>query len=317
MDKPMDVLRDFPVRKSKKQKEQVRAAVRSYVESLGYTYQEEPGSFSSRNVVLGDPEGAEILITAHYDTCAHLPFPNLITPCNLLLFLLYQLLLVAVLLAVVFGVSIGLGILLQSPMAGIAGYYLLLIALVWFMLCGPANRNNANDNTSGVVTVLETAASLPPDLRDKVCFVLFDLEEAGLVGSSSYRKRRRKAIGRQWMFNLDCVGDGDEILLFPSKSIKKNGAMTDWLRAFCPPAGKKTLTVRDRGFAFYPSDQAGFPLGVGVAALHRSSWAGLYLGRIHTNRDTVLEEANVRLLRDYLLRIIENTHRKDTNYDTL
>lgn len=310
MDKPMDVLRDFPVRKGKTQKERFRAAVRSYTEKMGYSYQEEPGSFGSRNLVLGDPEQAEILITAHYDTCAHLPFPNLITPCNPVLFVLYQLLVAVLMCAVILGAAVLALYLTDSLVVYLLCLYGALFLVVWFMLCGPANRHNANDNTSGVVAVLETAASLPPDLRDKVCFVLFDLEEAGLVGSSSYRKRHRKTIGRQWMFNLDCVGDGDEILLFPSRAIRQNGAFVERLRACCPPAGEKTLTVRDRGFAFYPSDQAGFPLGVGVAALRRSSWAGLYLSRIHTNCDTALEEANVRLLRDYLIKIIETYHRK-------
>ena len=58
----------------------------------------------------------------------------------------------------------------------------------------------------------------------------------------------------------------------------------------------------------------GFPMGVGIAALHRSEWAGLYLGRIHTNRDTILEQENVNLLRELLIRVVSgcaNDNRKD------
>ena len=44
----------------------------------------------SRNSVIGDPETADAVYTAHYDTCAGLPFPNFITPRNLPVFLLYR-----------------------------------------------------------------------------------------------------------------------------------------------------------------------------------------------------------------------------------
>lgn len=304
MDRPMDVLREFPVRKSKKQKAQFREAVRAYTAGLGYEMQVEKGSFGSQNVILGDPERADYLITAHYDTCAHLPFPNLITPCNLPLFLLYQLA-IGFLLCVAVFLAGGLTLLWTGSFPACAAVvYGMLILIVWLILCGPANKHNANDNTSGVVTVLETASNLPPEQRARVCFVLFDLEEAGLIGSASYRKKHRRAVKDQLMLNLDCVGEGNEILLFPSKTLKKDAAALKRLAQFCPPAGEKTVTVRSRGFAVYPSDQRGFPRGVGIAALRRSKWAGLYLARIHTNRDTILDETNVKLLRDYLLRLV-------------
>lgn len=59
--------------------------------------------------------------------------------------------------------------------------------------------------------------------------------------------------------------------------------------------GSKTVEIV-RGFGFYPSDQKAFPCGVGVAALHKS-WFGSWLGRIHTNRDTVFQAENIELLR--------------------
>ena len=86
---PMDILAQFPVRKTGKQKAAFRAAVQVYAESLGYVCREEKGSFGSRNLVIGEPETANFLLTAHYDTCAVLPVPNLITPCNFFLFFLF------------------------------------------------------------------------------------------------------------------------------------------------------------------------------------------------------------------------------------
>ena len=75
---PMDVFRDFPVRKTKKQKQAFRDAVQSYLKTIGYDSVIEKGSMGARNVVIGNPESAKFLITAHYDTPAALPFPNLI-----------------------------------------------------------------------------------------------------------------------------------------------------------------------------------------------------------------------------------------------
>ena len=89
--RPMDVLTAFPVRKSKQQKQEFRDAVQSYLAQFGYSASVEKGSLGCRNMVIGDPETAQYLITAHYDTCARLPIPNLITPCNFWAFLGYQL----------------------------------------------------------------------------------------------------------------------------------------------------------------------------------------------------------------------------------
>lgn len=288
LQKPMDVLTAYPVRKSKKQKQAFRDAVQAYLQTLGYESRVEKGSLGCHNVVFGSPETAQYLITAHYDTCARLPIPNLITPCNLLLFLLYQLVMVAVMLL---------------PPLAVGIWYGLLIVEIVLMLAGPANRHNANDNTSGVVTVLEIARSLPELHRDKVCFVLFDLEEAGLIGSASYRKAHKKATDCQIVLNLDCVGDGDEILFFPTKKLKKDASRMAPLRSCCGQFGPKSVTLREKGFSIYPSDQANFPFGVGICALRRSK-VGLYLDKIHTHRDIILEQTNVNLLRAALISMI-------------
>ena len=300
----MNVLRDHPVRKNKKQKLAFQEAVRSYAKQLGYEAVVEKVSLGTGNILMGDPEKAKYLITAHYDTCAGLPFPNLITPCNFWLFLGWQLLLTLIL-CVPVGVIGGLAGVLSgnAAIAVPCAYLLLILELVW-MFAGAANKHNANDNTSGVVTVLETAAALPAELRDRVCFVLFDLEEAGLLGSSAYRKAHRKASGGQLVLNLDCVGEGDEILLFPTKMLAKKASRMEQLKSLCNREGEKSSSVRATGFRFYPSDQANFPLGLGIASFCRSKWAGLYLGKIHTRNDTNLDEKNVALLRDLLISVI-------------
>lgn len=296
---PMDVLRDFPIRKSRKQKQVFRDAVQSYAQGLGYQTSIEKGSFGCRNVVIGDPETAKYLITAHYDTPAGLWVPNLMIPCNAVLFVLSQILLTAAVLLPAVMLAVVTAWLLSDTMIWywvlLAGLYLSLFCLLF----GPANRHNANDNTSGVVTVLETAASMPEKLRSRVCFVLFDMEELGLIGSSFHRKKHKHASDHQTVLNLDCVGDGDTILFIPDKRVKADAEMMDRLLDLQRRCGEKRVWVREKGFAFFPSDQMQFPRGIGICALRGKKVQ--YCGRIHTFRDTILDYTNVNILRACLI----------------
>ena len=292
---PMDVLHQFPVRKTKKQKQDFRDAVCTYAESLGYPAGVESGSFGSQNVVIGDPEKAKYLVTAHYDTCAAMPFPNFLMPCNALIFVLHQtvlwlgIILVSAIPGALSGIVLGEGFV--APIS-----CLVLYSVIALMLVGPANKKNANDNTSGVITLLEMMRTLPENQRHKACFVLFDLEEAGLIGSSSYRKAHKTASDSQLVLNLDCVGDGDHLVMFPTKPLKKNRKKLTSLYRSCGYFGKKSLTVHEKGFSVYPSDHMVFPYGVGICALKKCKF-GLYIGKIHTSKDTVLEEININILR--------------------
>lgn len=300
----MDVLEQFPIRKTKKQKQAFRDAVQSYAAEQGYETTVEKGSLGSRNIIIGNPETAKYLITAHYDTPARLLFPNFITPCNFLVFLLYQLVIVGLFVAV--SVLVGVAAYAVSQNFDIAynlGMFVYFAMLI-VMMVGPANKHNANDNTSGVVSVLEIARTMPENQRHKVCFILFDLEEAGLVGSSSYRQKHKKTTDQQIILNLDCVGDGDEIVFFPSKKVCKDDQMMANICRCVGRYGEKSIAVCNKGFRYYPSDQANFPYGVGIAAFNRGKRIGLYCSRIHTDKDTILEETNVNILRAALTTVI-------------
>jgi hypothetical protein len=306
IEKPLDVLSKYEIRKTKKQKDAFIAAVSDYTNRAGYTVRVEKGSLGSRNIVIGDAEKAKYLVTAHYDTCAWMPLPNFITPCNFFVYLVYQLLLTGVIFCAATGIGAVFSLLLGDPaLAGITSFIMLYVIL-GLMIAGPANRHTANDNTSGVVTVLEIMTSMPENLRQQVAFVLCDLEEAGLVGSSSYRSKHKKQTQNQIVLNLDCVGDGDEILLFPTGKLKKNAAEMGKLSKLCGCMGAKRLQLKKKGFGFYPSDQASFPNGVGIAAFHKAKFLGFWLGRIHTSRDTVLDMTNVNILRAAIISLIGN-----------
>lgn len=303
---PMELGRSFPIRKAKKQKQAFRGAVEAYARELGYSCRMEKCSFGGQNIIIGNDEKAEYLVTAHYDTCAAMPFPNLLTPCSFLPFILYQLFTVVWMLAIpVIPGFIAWWFLRDSHTALLVWYGFFWVNFL-LMMAGPANKSNVNDNTSGVVAALELARSLPENLRDKVSFVLFDLEEAGFVGSSAYRKSHKARTDRQLILNLDCVGDGDFLMMFPTSKLKKDTERMTQLRKICGSYGEKSLSIREKGFSVYPSDQKCFPKAVGICALRKSPF-GLYMSRIHTKRDTVMEQTNINILRAALSSLICRT----------
>lgn len=304
MNEPVDILKLHPIRKTKEQKQAFRADILAYVKELGYDSHLEKGSFGSQNIVIGDPKTAKYLVTAHYDTPASIGLPNILTPCNLLTFVLWQVLLIGGLLLV----SVVLGVLVwfathMKPLAMLVAY-VLYFGILLLMLLGPANKSNVNDNSSGVITVLEIARTIQQNQRSKVCFVLFDLEEAGLIGSAAYRKVHKAETEDQIVLNLDCVGDGDHIIFFPTKKAKKDPKLLSDIHRLGGWFGKKHIQVKSKGFYTYPSDQRNFPLGFGIAAFHRKKGIGYYVDRIHTKKDIYLDETNVNLLRAALITLI-------------
>ena len=299
------ILDEMQMRKSRKQKEAFRAWLCGELEAAGYAPTIEKG-FAARNVVVGGPETAKVLLTAHYDTQAVLPVPNFITPRNPFFFVLYQVLIVIPLFLAV-GVAEGL---IFAFVPESAAWWLaplaclsLCIFFIWWVLDGKANRHTVNDNTSGVLLLLETALALPPEHRDRVCFVFFDNEEKGMLGSAAFAKRHKQVKKNTVVLNFDCVGDGDSIQFFPQKKLKKDTAALERMEAAFLPAGGKDVQVV-RGFSMYPSDNANFKKGAGVCALKHKPVIGYYMDRIHTSKDTFLDEANINLLKNGALRYI-------------
>ena len=292
------LLESFPIRKSKEQKASFREWLKKELAQMGYAarVEEYKGAVPSANVIAGDISSAEVVVTAHYDTCAVMPFPNFITPRTAWFFLLYQAMVAVITAAIVVGLMLGaMALGLPRPVALLVAYA-LLIFVIWWMLAGKANRSNVNDNTSGVITLLELAASLPEELRGRIAFVFFDNEEKGLLGSAAFYKAHRAEMANRLLLNFDCVGDGDHILFIPSRAMRKDGGTLDRLAAAFPSEGDKRVEMCREGFMANPSDQKHFPRGVGAIACHDSKVLGPCLGRIHTGRDTVLMEENIRLL---------------------
>ena len=294
------ILSDWQVRQTKKQK---LAFIRLMQSRFPELRVEESQIIHNRNLVAGDLETAEFILSAHYDTCAVLPFPNFVMPKNILMTVLYSLLICIPFFLIAFGFNFLLALVTDNFMLH---YWLSLILLFGLIIlvffAGIPNRHTANDNTSGVITLCELMEQMPEELRKKVLFVFFDNEENGLLGSAFFRKLHKKELKDKLILNFDCVSDGDHILLVLNKAArKKYGGRLE--TAFQSTA-EKTVHLEKSSSAMYPSDQAGFPMSAAVAALKKLPLLGLYLDRIHTGRDRVFDERNIEYLCTRTLRFL-------------
>ena len=300
------VVQGHMVRKGKRRKQAFREMVRAALREKGVFFREEraKGLIANANLVAGNVHTAEFIIGAHYDTCAELPFPNFAAPLNWTASVLFQLLVYAALCLAALVPSRLAGLLGAGPVAVSAIFRISVAALLVLMIAGPANPNTMNDNTSGVVALLTLLERMTPKQRRRVAVVLFDNEELGLIGSALFRRKYKKALGDKPMINLDCVGDGKHMMFAASRLYREDEALYGRTReAFRNGNGVSPLHVR-AGSALYPSDQFGFPKSVAVAALQKRKFVGYALGRIHTRRDTALDEGNIEYLVEGLLKLI-------------
>lgn len=297
------VFEKYQVRKSKKHKADFREYVGQKAAEYGYACSVEKGSFGAKNIIIGNPESAKVVFTAHYDTCPRLPFPNFITPKNFFIYLLYQIALTVVILALpIIATNIIVGVLsaatgdseLWLAMAPIIAYFSLLIVM-WLIMAGPANPNTANDNTSGVTTLLDIMTAMPADYKENAAFIFFDLEEMGLLGSAGYAAKHKNVVKNTLLINFDCVSDGEHMMFGLKKGAKKYEEALK--TAFAGNANVETEVISN-GY-FYPSDQANFKIGVGVAALKKAKPFGtLYMDRIHTKKDVIYRQENIEFLKN-------------------
>ena len=238
-----EILANWQVRKSKKQKSAFIELIQNHIPEAKL---ETKGS--ARNIVIGDPDSAKLVFSAHYDTCAVMPIPNFITPKNIFFYIIYQLFLTILMFAIA-GVC-GWAVKNLSGDAFLGYWFGLLVLwlLIMLLMAGPANRHTANDNTSGVITVLESYFAMSPETQEKCAFVLFDMEEMGLVGSSAFWKKHKKSMKDTLLINFDCVSDGDHILLVQNK--KAHAAHSEALESAFLPRGEKQIMLEKSSRCF-------------------------------------------------------------------
>lgn len=294
-----EIFEKFQVRKTEKQKTRFITFLCSRLEGVQV---EQNKLFANRNLVIGDIQKARLIVTAHYDTCAVLPFPNFLTPKNIPVYLLYNVLIAAA----IWGITALAGrlafLLTANAWAAYLAVWSTLFVSVFLLVAGPPNQHTANDNTSGVITLCEILQALPCAEKEKIAFVFFDNEETGLIGSALFKRKHKNELKDKLVINFDCVSDGDTLLLILNKKARQNfGVLLK--EAFV--SSEKEILFSNAASTLYPSDQLWFEQNMGVAAFRRNKLFGLYIDKIHTRRDTVWQEKNIEILKAGTVRLVE------------
>ncbi len=287
-----EILQNYQRRKSYKEKTNF---INLLKESYDITIESSGRIIKNRNIIIGNVEKAKIIFTAHYDTCAWLPFPNLCFPTNLFMYILYNILFILFIFifeALLSTILLLLG--LSKDQIEIIAFITSLL-ICYLMLCGYPNKHNANDNTSGVITLIELMHTI--NSTEDIAYVFFDNEEKGLIGSRRFKKKHFTS--NKLIINFDCVGDGDNILVMP---FRKGKQYTNQLLEHYKDINNKKFVVIHNKHAHYASDQSNFKNTIAIAAFKKKRFIGYYLDRIHTHKDTIMDETNI-------MAIVNNTNK--------
>ena len=308
------ILTNYQVRKSNKEKTEFIQYLKNRLEAKGYDPEidikiEEKGKgpLKSRNIVVGDPATAKILLGAHYDTCAVLPLPNFMSPTNPGLFITCQILVSVLLIIVALIPAFVYGFFTRDPNGTYWIFELCMIAMVIHMLFGYKNKHTANDNTSGTITITRILECLSLEDRSKVCVIYFDNEEKGLLGSGFFYSTHKEEVRNKLMINFDCVGDGREVLFLAKEKSKLNSGYPQLLQKLEEISQQYDVEFTSGKVKplMFPSDQKHFVKGVGVCALRKTIF-GRCVGRIHTPWDKRCRAENINFLAEGVTEYIKD-----------
>lgn len=292
-----DINSSYPTRRTNEEKERFRAYAVSEAEALGAEAKNWTDKRKKhKNVVIGNPERAKVTLVAHFDTPANSPFPNLMFPRSPVLFWMYQFVPLIILIAVSLGAGYLAKLIFNNSESAFFFGFLLVYYLLYFLFFRTfKNKNNKNDNTSGVATVFSILASLTEKQREDVCFILFDNEEKGKLGSRAYFKENREIMENMPVINFDCVGNGNNIIFIAQKkaeACKEFAALKD---SFAPSEEFIVHFHGQRG-SEANSDHKSFPLGIACLATKSTRGGILYTPYIHTARDVVASSENIEFI---------------------
>jgi len=306
-----ELLENYQVRRTFKQKQRFVHWMRKHASEYDYQLDEQHYKKRGRNLIVGNPKQAEIFLTAHYDTPPNALFPIATIVGNIPTYILSQ--------AFIFVPIIAILWLLQTVVNvafGDIGFWNEMVPFFWFevsllfftllilwsvqMVMGFANRKNVNDNTSGVTVLLSLLEDLPHDMRSKVCFVFFDDEEKGLMGSKCFKNFYDKETRFKPLINFDCVAHGRHLMFITKKEFRES-KFNDILAGVAE--GK--VVIKEAKKYVYPSDQLIFKNSVGVAALHKMPVLGYYLSRLHSRFDSKFNASNIEVLNQLMIKFIE------------
>ncbi|WP_099203517.1 M28 family peptidase [Miniphocaeibacter massiliensis] len=301
-----DLVDNYQIRKTNKQKISFIAWLRKITDSLGYDLEIDKYNDHGRNLIFGDVEKADIILTAHYDTQPNGIIPRISFMSNPIIYLISEI--------CTYGGILGIFLLFRFALSkfidtGISYTVtgVLLLLFIFQNITGFANKHTLNDNTSGVATILTIMEDLEIHLRKKVCFVFFDHEELGFLGSKNFKDKYHSKIMDKPLINFDCVSDGNYMFFITKKKFKNskyNEALNKSIECNFTKKNDKKALVEKASKVIYTSDQILFSNGIAITAMNKAPILGYYLSRIHSSLDRVFDEENIKLLKNTMIDFI-------------
>lgn len=291
---------NYPIRRTKKEKENFRNYIIDEVNKTNYKVNVEIND-NHNNVIIGDINNAKVIFTAHYDTPATSIVPNLMLPRNVFIGMTYQLGIPMLLSILSLVIAFLISNFIDTEVSFTVVLYLVLYLSSFYLLTRCfKNKNNKNDNTSGVATVLSIVNRCP---RNDVAFVLFDDEEKGLLGSKAFNKKYKNLLNDKLVINFDCVGVGNNIIFIAKPGAELHPLYKTLIQNF--------KSNNDYNVLFYPikgslsnSDYKNFYNGVGVMACKKRKNI-YYTSKIHTNKDNEASSLNIEFIVNNIIDFID------------
>jgi len=307
------LLTKYEIRKTAAQKQEFQAWLQEIVTQYGYELTEHDYSKTGKNLIIGDMEASEMILSAHYDTPAHSIIPMTAFCSGWVRYLMGQLVITIPIIGAFLMLGYNVGYVIGSLASQInltqfsITTVISILILLWFnqTVNGFANRHNANDNTSGVATLISILEDLPMEQRAKVCFIFFDEEEKGLRGSQAFLQAHKEMMEQKPLINFDCVGNGQH-LIFSAKQAFCDSNHYQLLKDSANQAcgTKRNLVIGTSKEYVQPSDNLFFKQSVGVGSVHHKPIIGYYMKDIHTSKDTTFDYENIEILSTTMLTFI-------------
>lgn len=184
----------------------------------------ESGNDSEVKNFYTDIECCDVILTAHYDTPKSIPKDLMMISKYIKTTNRY---IVILLFIIIFTIIKPLIIVIFSS--------IILIRL----LKSDKNKNNYNDNTSGIISLLYLIDKFKKskieskndnkEYSEKIGFIFFDYEERGFKGSKKFNEEYGSILKDKILINLDCVGGIDNtIIISPrDKNYENNNEYKD------------------------------------------------------------------------------------------
>lgn len=286
-----EVFNNYKIRRTRKQKDRFIEFIKQKFPSV--IVEEDVYYKKNKNLIFGDIENAKCIIVSHYDTknllksfeIKHLSHSSNIT----LVIILYVL------------------VILMGVIAGIIGYKtnhlqiayyveLAILLIIVFSFIIPSRSTN-NDNTSGVIGLIELVEKTK---YDRVAFVLFDNKEANRQGSRSFNIKHSKLLENKLVINIDSIADGDYICVIPNKkAFEKYRYRIENSFNSNNDIVKHSLSVK------YNSDHIGCPVYILITVVNKGKH-GYYIKNVNKKYYTKQQEKNIRQVIKKVFNLVQN-----------